>query len=53
MPLTGDQNARHAKSWIARRGIMIDRLDSMRVFVTALNEGSLARAAQRLRRSPD
>lgn len=31
---------------------MIDRLDSMRVFVTALNEGSLARAAQRLRRSP-
>ena len=31
---------------------MIDRLDAMRVFVTALNEGSLARAAQRLRRSP-
>lgn len=31
---------------------MIDRLDSMRVFVTALNEGSLARAGQRLSRSP-
>src|ERR1700722_4140153 len=31
---------------------MIDRLDTMRVFVTALNEGSLARAAQRLGRSP-
>lgn len=31
---------------------MIDRLDSMRVFVTALNEGSLARAGQRLVRSP-
>lgn len=31
---------------------MIDRLDSMRVFVTALNEGSLARAGQRLGRSP-
>lgn len=30
---------------------MIDRLDSMRVFVTALNEGSLARAGQRLGRS--
>jgi DNA-binding transcriptional LysR family regulator len=31
---------------------MIDRLDAMRVFVTALNEGSLARAGQKLRRSP-
>ncbi|MEI9987012.1 MAG: LysR family transcriptional regulator [Aliidongia sp.] len=31
---------------------MIDRLDAMRVFVTALNEGSLARAGQRLARSP-
>jgi DNA-binding transcriptional LysR family regulator len=31
---------------------MMDRLDTMRVFVTALNEGSLARAAQRLSRSP-
>lgn len=31
---------------------MMDRLDTMRVFVTALNEGSLARAAQRLGRSP-
>lgn len=31
---------------------MIDRLDAMRVFVTALNEGSLARAARRLSRSP-
>ncbi len=31
---------------------MIDRLDTMRVFVTALNEGSLARAGQRLGRSP-
>jgi DNA-binding transcriptional LysR family regulator len=31
---------------------MIDRLDAMRVFVTALNEGSLARAGQRLHRSP-
>ncbi|HLZ67168.1 MAG TPA: LysR substrate-binding domain-containing protein [Aliidongia sp.] len=31
---------------------MIDRLDAMRVFVTALNEGSLARAGQRLSRSP-
>lgn len=31
---------------------MIDRLDSMRVFITALNEGSLARAGQRLSRSP-
>jgi DNA-binding transcriptional LysR family regulator len=31
---------------------MIDRLDSMRVFVTALNEGSLARAGKRLGRSP-
>ena len=30
---------------------MIDRLDAMRVFVTALNEGSLARAGQKLRRS--
>jgi DNA-binding transcriptional LysR family regulator len=31
---------------------MIDRLDSMRVLLTALNEGSLARAGQRLGRSP-
>jgi DNA-binding transcriptional LysR family regulator len=31
---------------------MIDRLDAMRVFVTALDEGSLARAAHRLGRSP-
>lgn len=31
---------------------MIDRLDTMRVFVTALDEGSMARAAQRLARSP-
>jgi DNA-binding transcriptional LysR family regulator len=31
---------------------MIDRLDAMRVFVTALNEGSLARAGQKLSRSP-
>jgi DNA-binding transcriptional LysR family regulator len=31
---------------------MIDRLDSMRVFIMALNEGSLARAGQRLGRSP-
>lgn len=31
---------------------MIDRLDSMRVFVTALSEGSMARAGQRLSRSP-
>ena len=31
---------------------MIDRLDSMRVFITAVNEGSLARAGQRLSRSP-
>jgi DNA-binding transcriptional LysR family regulator len=31
---------------------MIDRLDAMRVFVTALDEGSLARAGQKLRRSP-
>lgn len=31
---------------------MIDRLDAMRVFVTVLNEGSLARAGQRLGRSP-
>lgn len=31
---------------------MIDRLDTMRVFVTALNEGSLAKAGRRLGRSP-
>lgn len=31
---------------------MIDRLDAMRVFVTALEEGSLARAGQTLGRSP-
>ena len=31
---------------------MIDRLDAMRVFVTALDEGSLARASRRLGRSP-
>lgn len=31
---------------------MIDRLDTMRVFVTALKEGSLSRAGQRLGRSP-
>ena len=31
---------------------MIDRLDSMRVFVTALDQGSLARAGQYLGRSP-
>jgi DNA-binding transcriptional LysR family regulator len=31
---------------------MIDRLEAMRVFVTALNEGSLARAGHRLSRSP-
>ena len=31
---------------------MIDRLDAMRVFVTALDEGSLARAGQCLHRSP-
>jgi DNA-binding transcriptional LysR family regulator len=31
---------------------MIDRLETMRVFVTALSEGSLARAGQSLGRSP-
>jgi DNA-binding transcriptional LysR family regulator len=31
---------------------MIDRLDTMRVFVAALDEGSLARAGRRLGRSP-
>lgn len=31
---------------------MIDRLDAMRVFVTALDEGSLAAAGRRLGRSP-
>lgn len=31
---------------------MIDRLDAMRVFITALDAGSLARAGQRLGRSP-
>ncbi|WP_199866152.1 LysR family transcriptional regulator [Methylobacterium sp. Leaf361] len=31
---------------------MIDRLDAMRVFVTALDEGSLASAGRRLHRSP-
>jgi DNA-binding transcriptional LysR family regulator len=31
---------------------MIDRLDTMRVFVTALDEGSLAAAGRRLGRSP-
>lgn len=31
---------------------MIDRLDAMRVFVTALDEGSLASAGRRLNRSP-
>lgn len=31
---------------------MIDRLDSMRVFITVLNEGSLARAGRSLARSP-
>jgi len=31
---------------------MMDRLDAMRVFVTALDEGSLARAGRRLGRSP-
>jgi DNA-binding transcriptional LysR family regulator len=31
---------------------MIDRLDTMRVFVMALSEGSFARAGQRLGRSP-
>src|SRR5689334_4073003 len=30
----------------------MDRLDAMKVFVTALDEGSLAGAARRLRRSP-
>jgi DNA-binding transcriptional LysR family regulator len=31
---------------------MMDRLDAMRVFVTALDEGSLAKAGRRLGRSP-
>ncbi len=31
---------------------MIDRLDAMRVFITALNQGSLARAGRHLGRSP-
>ncbi len=31
---------------------MIDRLDAMRVFVAALDEGSLASAGRRLNRSP-
>lgn len=31
---------------------MIDRLESMRVFVTAISEGSMARAGRRLGRSP-
>jgi DNA-binding transcriptional LysR family regulator len=30
----------------------MDRIDTMKVFVTALDEGSLAGAARRLRRSP-
>ena len=30
----------------------MDRIDAMRVFVTALDEGSLAGAARRLNRSP-
>lgn len=31
---------------------MIDRLESMRVFITAISEGSMARAGRRLGRSP-
>jgi DNA-binding transcriptional LysR family regulator len=30
----------------------MDRIDAMKVFVTALDEGSLAGASRRLRRSP-
>jgi DNA-binding transcriptional LysR family regulator len=30
----------------------MDRIDAMKVFVTALDEGSLAGAARRLKRSP-
>ena len=34
------------------RGGQMDRIDAMKVFVTAVDEGSLAGAARRLKRSP-
>jgi DNA-binding transcriptional LysR family regulator len=37
---------------IPESGRIMDRIDAMKVFVTALDEGSLAGAARRLKRSP-
>jgi DNA-binding transcriptional LysR family regulator len=45
-------NGHGAAVSIPQKGRIMDRIDAMKVFVTALDEGSLAGAARRLRRSP-
>jgi DNA-binding transcriptional LysR family regulator len=40
------------EAFLSEIGRMTDRLDAMRAFVTALDEGSLAGAGRRLGRSP-
>src|SRR6476660_6221008 len=46
------ENSRSSAITIPRIGAIMDRIDAMKVFVTALDEGSLAGAARRLKRSP-
>ena len=46
------RNAYVGEVILSRGGTVIDRLDAMRVFVTVLDQGSLAAAARHLGRSP-
>ena len=46
------ENSRSSAVTIPKIGTIMDRIDAMKVFVTALDEGSLAGAARRLKRSP-
>src|SRR6266851_10512692 len=46
------RNAHCKQVFISLYGRVMDRLDAMRVFVAALDEGSLAAAGRRLGRSP-
>ena len=45
-------NSRRTAVTIPKNGRVMDRIDAMKVFVAALDEGSLAGAARRLKRSP-
>ena len=46
------EDSRSSAGTIPEIGTIMDRIDAMKVFVAALDEGSLAGAARRLKRSP-